>query len=88
MVKKILEKKVADLFKEKELYYEWGVYSEGIDKYVIEVVVEWGDWKHDHAYLDWVMNENGFVKTNEVVTEDDGSDCYSAVHTFKVPRGT
>lgn len=46
------------------------------------VSVEWGDWKHSHAYLDNLMGRLGYVKDNETVTEEDGSDCYSADHYF------
>ena len=48
----------------------------------INAEIEWGDWKHDHAYLDYLMKEWGYEKTNEITTESDGSDCYSAEHYF------
>ena len=46
------------------------------------VSVEWGDWKHSHAYLDKLMERLGYTKIHEIVTEQDGSDCYSADHYF------
>lgn len=46
------------------------------------VSVEWGDWKHSHAYLDKLMERLGYTKIHENVTEQDGSDCYSADHYF------
>lgn len=46
------------------------------------VSVEWGDWKHSHAYLDWLMKRLDYTKIHEAVTEEDGSDCYSADHYF------
>ena len=54
--------------------------------------IEWGDWKHQHLCSEWTMEEvlksmgfknNQFVfKTN--VTEEDGSDCYSAIHSVLI----
>ena len=45
--------------------------------------VEWGDWKHEHRYLDYIMNELGYSLYTEDVTESDGSDCYSALHYYR-----
>lgn len=55
--------------------------SESPDGTVI-VSVEWGDWKHSHAYLDKLMERIGYTKDNETVTEENGSDCYSSDHHF------
>lgn len=51
---------------------------------VVAVEITWGDWKHEHARLRWlVLNEMQNVKScEEVTTEEDGSDCYSAIHRF------
>ena len=51
---------------------------------VIQVEIEWGDWKHDHARAKWLIQEEGykFIKTD--VTDDDGSDCFSAIHYFMI----
>ena len=46
------------------------------------VSIEWGDWKHSHAYLDTLMKRLGYVKDDETVTEEDGSHCYSADQYF------
>lgn len=56
-------------------------YSIGDNTAYIEIV--WGDWKHSHAYADYVMSNNGFKKTKETVTEDDGDDCYSSYHFYE-----
>lgn len=48
----------------------------------IEISVSWGDWKHSHAYLDHLMKELGYVKDDEELTEEDGSDCYSSIHFY------
>lgn len=46
------------------------------------VSIEWGDWKHSHAYLDTLMKRLGYTKDDETVTEENGSDCYSSDHHF------
>ena len=48
--------------------------------------VYWGDWKHDHLRLDKVMKNNGIDLVTTVITEDDGSDAYSATHYFMTGR--
>ena len=48
-----------------------------------EVFVEWGDWKHDHGFCDHLMGLVCYKSIGETVTEEDGSDCYSAIHTYK-----
>lgn len=49
---------------------------------VVVIEIEWGDWKHEHGYADYVMKQNGFTKIKEEVTEEDGSDCYSSNHYY------
>ena len=51
---------------------------------VVAVEISWGDWKHEHARLRWlVLNEMQNVKKcEETTTEEDGTDCYSAIHKF------
>ena len=49
--------------------------------------IHWGDWKHDHIRLWYLVNEffrdRGYIIEREVeVTDEDGSDTYSAEHTF------
>lgn len=48
----------------------------------IEIPVSWGDWKHSHGYLKHLMTELGYESIGQEVTEEDGSDCYSATHFF------
>lgn len=69
---------IARLFKDNELYYEWGIYDNSV---VIEV--EWGDWKHGHLRLDYLMNNRGYKLVEERMTEEDGSDCYSSIHYYQ-----
>lgn len=49
----------------------------------IEVVVEHGDWKHEHGHLDYVMGQNGYVKIGDrPFGEATGDDSYSSTHVY------
>lgn len=60
------------------------VYREGNK---INVAIEYGDWKHDHRFADQLV-EVAFGEQikgkDEIVTEQDGSDTYSAEHIYEV----
>ena len=49
---------------------------------VIKIEIEWGDWKHEHRYADYIMEKYSFSKIYEQITEEDGSDCYSSIHYY------
>ena len=71
-------------FKEHNCHYEIYPYM-GIS---IAVEINRGDWKHDHAFVDYIMrNLRNVTKFGEEVTEEDGSDTYSSIHYF-VPNPT
>ena len=53
---------------------------------LVTIKIEWGDWKHEHGYADYVMQQNGFVKVGEQDYEEDGSDCYSSTHVYYYNR--
>ena len=44
--------------------------------------ISWGDWKHDHGWCDNLMSYIGYTCKDEVVTEENGSDCYSSDHYY------
>ena len=74
-------KTVHDLMRENNLYGE--VYSNRDNPNIVYVDISWGDWKHDHAKLDYLVKT--VLKCWKCFTttlEQDGSDCYSARHTF------
>ena len=73
-----LSKQIHALFKEMNVCYE----STIIDEKTVGISVEWGDWKHDHLYLKYRMEQIGFIQVSEDLTEEDGSDCYSAYHIY------
>lgn len=67
----------------EKVFSEHGLYADVVPTDgVVEVYIEWGDWKHDHLRADWLATENGWTKIDERITEDDGSDVYSSVHTY------
>ena len=53
-----------------------------IEENEILVCISWGNWKHEHLACEQIMKELGYMQVQEVITEDNGSDCYSAEHTF------
>lgn len=76
---KNIEQTIRDLFKKNGVSYDYDV-----TETTITIFVEWGDWKHDHHYIDHIMKSNGFEKTGEETTEEDGSDTYSSEHYYRV----
>ena len=70
---------IQDKFKEVGLSVE-AIYE--IEEGEILICISWGDWKHEHLCCDKVMQGLNYQKVQEVVTEDNGSDCYSSEHTY------
>ena len=72
----------------REMVYKYlsdnGLYNDNIsgEDATICVSISWGDWKHDHGYLRCLMSYIGYTEGDEIVTEENGSDCYSSVHYF------
>lgn len=48
----------------------------------VYVYISWGDWKHDHAWCQDLMGYLGYKRVSFDVTDEDGSDCFSAEHTY------
>ena len=59
-----------------------GEVEQGTIPHLVIVTINWGDWKHDHGYLKYLMQQQGLTHIKEELLEEDGSDCYSARHTF------
>lgn len=59
--------------------YPSEVYKENNE---IVVLIEWGDWKHEHGWCESAMGYIGYNEIGEYVTEENGSDCYSSEHYF------
>ena len=64
-------------------------YADG-DFFYIDI--KWGDWKHEHRRADYLVStflENNVEINAELlyaqnVTQENGSDCYSALHIYKL----
>lgn len=63
-----------------------GLYADVYDNFdglpVVHASIHWGDWKHDHLWCKKLMEYIGYVEIGCNVTEENGSDCYSAIHNF------
>lgn len=57
------------------------VYSQ-MEGNITIVNIEWGDWRHQHLWARDLMSYLGYVEIGSKVTEEDGSDTYSAEHYF------
>jgi len=66
---------------------KYGVYGDvealmyGSKDFVVEI--HWGDWKHEHKRCDWILGGMGYNLVSVDVTEDNGSDCYSALRYYR-----
>jgi hypothetical protein len=70
-------RRLEELWNEKEFPIE----DYGTDEEGRLIVTMFGDWKHEHGRLDYVMEKEGYTAVDEDI-EDNGSDCYRSTHTF------
>ena len=78
-------KQIIEFLKENDFGY--AVYERYTEN-EIEMEINWGDWKHDHMRANYLVREalkgeRVWISWNEHITEQDGSDCYSAIHVWK-----
>lgn len=68
------------IFKENNLSYDSFINN---NNGMIEITIENGDWKHDHARLNYLMRKNHyrFITEKEIGISED--DSYSSIHCFK-----
>ena len=70
---------IGNKLEENGRYYNVELTADG----TIAIDISWGDWKHDHAFLNVLIRNNFNLNlVDEVVNEEDGSDCYSSTHYF------
>lgn len=50
------------------------------NQFIIDI--DCGDWKHDHLYLQHLMNELNYTLVDRVITSYNDSDCYSATYYY------
>lgn len=62
-------------------------FKDGVDKdgdSLLQIEID-GDWKHDHAFFDYLVKTVfGFECVEEEVIEETGSDWYASVHTYQI----
>lgn len=71
--------KINQTLKDHDIWHESGLAA----KNAVAITIEWGDWKHDHGFVDYLMKKMGYILVCEQITEEDGSDCYSSIHIYK-----
>lgn len=80
------EKELLQYLQDKNFYHEAYIYNDAL-----YIEINWGDWKHDHLRATYLV-EDFFSKKKEIlkvvgaerITEENGSDCYSATHMYKI----
>lgn len=73
---------VYDFLRNNDIYAE--VYEKGTPDNIVPCVhIERGDWKHGHLACQVLMGYLGFTEFASKVTEENGSDTYSAIHYFQ-----
>lgn len=88
MTKETTYKIIEEIEKKLNEYNVWAdVYEE---HFGICIEINWGDWKHEHLCAEWITRElldlMGYAHKytiTEDITEEDGSDCYSARHLIR-----
>ena len=69
----------------KKYLNENGIYPDVIyahDSDILEIEINDGDWKHEHERCINLMAAAGYAQQEIVTTEEDGSDCFSAIHRY------
>ena len=91
---KDLEKFIYRKLDENSLWADDVKVYEDDDEIWIEINISWGDWKHEHLRLDYLIMDILYEynpklayncsKVDEEITEEDGSDTYSAIHNYVI----
>ncbi len=75
-----LENQVREVFNATDRFYS--IYKS--DDYIV-VDIQDGNWKYAHLASNMLMYDVfGLALEKEEITNMDGSDCYSAVHYYKI----
>jgi len=80
--KQEISERIDDYLRKNGMYADVRPYWDDLP--VVDVEIHWGDWKHEHLRTKWLMEEIGVQLIQTIVTEENGSDCYSAIHQFYV----
>lgn len=78
------EKIIDGILRSNRIFAEVYTESKTDKEIVIAAEISWGDWKHEHLRADWLVQYYlPALKYSAVdTTEEDGSDCYSAIHRY------
>ena len=80
VILKELNKRISQILKNNNMSYDYSIDSEGY----IKIIVENGDWKHDHIRLRKVMANEGYISFGRhIPDEETGEDSFSAVYIFR-----
>lgn len=80
---KKLSDELYEHFADLHVYYDIWHDEDGIN-----IEINWGDWKQDHLWCDYEVKHFIESRGHEVishdteVTDEDGSDSYSAIHSY------
>lgn len=89
-----LEEFICQKLDENSLWVSDVAVDKAGSKVYINIEIEDGDWKHEHKRLDYEMFDiiyeynpelvSNYYKDKEEVTDEDGSDTYSAIHKYVI----
>lgn len=71
------QKDIKRIWKENNFSYDYEILSNGH----IHIIVEHGDWKHDHLALKYIMRKNHY-RVIDMVDYPNGDDSYTAYYKF------
>ena len=80
--------KVMDMLSENHIWVEDIGLEEVLEGTVMIFEIRWGDWKHEHLRANYLVEKMFpmISSFDSVVTEENGSDCYSAKHLCLFPH--
>lgn len=78
--KKNIDETISSFLNDNGVWAE--VYPYSHDMPVLVVNIDWGDWRHSHLWARDLMSYLGYMEIGSQVTQEDGSDTYSAEHYF------
>ena len=72
---------IIQTLKDHEMYGYENIWQDPNLPIIFYITID-GDWKHDHGYIDYLMEEIGLNKLGEKDTEDTGEDWYESTHIY------
>ena len=69
---------IQEILNENKIF---GEIIEDTENYV-GIEITWGDWKHEHCRLRYLITDKmqNIERYEQITTDEDDSDCYSAIH--------